>query len=102
MPSTTPSTPAPVCRATTSPTPTWCSCTATPRGREMGQRHDRADHTDHGHAHHEHPGVLRGWATGLVHPHGHDAADSVDAELESSARGIRAVKTGLVALGVTS
>ncbi len=65
----------------------------------MGQRQD---HDDHGHAHHEHPGALRGWVTGLVHPHGHDAADSVDAELESSARGIRAVKTSLLALGVTS
>ena len=35
-------------------------------------------------------------------PHGHDAADSVDSALESSATGIRAVKISLVALGVTA
>ena len=35
-------------------------------------------------------------------PHSHDAADSVDSALESSARGIRAVKVSLVALGVTA
>jgi cation diffusion facilitator family transporter len=35
-------------------------------------------------------------------PHGHDASDSIDGALESSAAGIRAVKISLVALGVTS
>jgi cation diffusion facilitator family transporter len=35
-------------------------------------------------------------------PHSHDAADSVDNVLESSAIGIRAVKISLVALGVTA
>ena len=35
-------------------------------------------------------------------PHSHDAADSVDSALESSAIGIRAVKISLVALGVTA
>ena len=35
-------------------------------------------------------------------PHSHDAADSVDSALESSAIGIRAVKVSLVALGVTA
>ena len=41
----------------------------------------------------------------MVHsliPHSHDAADSVDDVLESSAIGIRAVKISLVALGVTA
>ena len=37
-----------------------------------------------------------------VVPHSHDAADSVDDALESSAIGIRAVKISLVALGVTA
>jgi len=37
-----------------------------------------------------------------LRPHSHDAVDSVDAALESSARGIRAVKLSLVALGATS
>ena len=35
-------------------------------------------------------------------PHSHDATDSVDDALESSAIGIRAVKISLVALGVTA
>jgi cation diffusion facilitator family transporter len=35
-------------------------------------------------------------------PHSHDASDSVDDALESSERGIRAVKISLVALGVTA
>lgn len=35
-------------------------------------------------------------------PHSHDAADSVDDALESSAVGIRAVKISLIALGVTA
>ena len=37
-----------------------------------------------------------------VIPHSHDAADSIDNALESSAIGIRAVKISLVALGVTA
>ena len=37
-----------------------------------------------------------------VSPHSHDAADSVDAALVSSERGIRAVKVSLVALAVTA
>ena len=45
-----------------------------------------------------------GWARvrHTVRPHTHDAADSIDAALESSARGIRAVKISLVALLVTA
>ena len=35
-------------------------------------------------------------------PHSHDAADSIDAALESSARGVRAVKVSLVGLGITA
>ena len=38
----------------------------------------------------------------LFHPHSHDAADSVDSALESSAQGIRAVKISLAALAVTA
>ncbi|MDX1885146.1 cation diffusion facilitator family transporter [Mycolicibacterium sp. 120270] len=40
--------------------------------------------------------------THTLTPHSHDAADSVDDALESSAIGIRAVKISLVALGVTA
>lgn len=65
------------------------------RGHEHGHRHD------HEHEH-DYPGGVRGWLRGVFRPHSHDAADSVDAALESSVRGIRAVKIGLIALGVTA
>ncbi len=35
-------------------------------------------------------------------PHSHDASDSIDGALESSAAGIRAVKISLLALGATA
>ena len=56
---------------------------------------------DHGHGH-EHPTGLRGVLREFFAPHSHDAADSVDNALESSAMGIRAVKISLLALGVTA
>ncbi|MBD0322368.1 MAG: hypothetical protein ICV72_03145, partial [Aldersonia sp.] len=44
----------------------------------------------HGDGHrHDRPGGLRGVLRGIFSPHGHDAADSVDDALESSAIGIR-------------
>jgi cation diffusion facilitator family transporter len=58
--------------------------------------HQRHDHD------HDHRGGLRGWLSGLAHPHSHDAADSVDSALESSAQGIRAVKISLVGLALTA
>ena len=65
---------------------------------------DRADagHTDHADASHDHPSGLRGRLRELVSPHSHDAADSVDSALESSAKGIRALKVSLVVLGLTA
>ena len=69
---------------------------------------DLSDVADHGHADGQdgharrNRGGVRGWLTGLVRPHSHDAADSVDTALESSAQGIRAVKLSLVALAVTA
>jgi cation diffusion facilitator family transporter len=56
---------------------------------------------DHGPDHDHHHGV-RSWLTGLFRPHSHDSADSIDAALESSAQGIRAVKISLAALGITA
>jgi cation diffusion facilitator family transporter len=57
-------------------------------------------------SHHHH---IEGRITGAINgireifaPHAHDASDSIDDALESSAAGIRAVKTSLVALGATS
>ena len=62
-------------------------------------RHDR----DHEHEHeHEHPSGLKGIVAGIFAPHSHDAADAIDTALESSRRGIRAVKLSFVALLVTS
>jgi cation diffusion facilitator family transporter len=63
--------------------------------------HDGHEHGGHGHGH-DHPGGLRKFATGLFRPHSHDAADSMDSALEASVQGVRAVKTSLVALGVTA
>jgi cation diffusion facilitator family transporter len=55
----------------------------------------------HGHGHGRSRGLL-GWIRGALSPHSHDAADSVDAALEGSAEGIRALKTSLVVLLVTA
>jgi cation diffusion facilitator family transporter len=45
---------------------------------------------------------LRGAIQEIFAPHSHDASDSVDNALESSAIGIRAVKISLIALGITA
>ena len=71
-------------------------------GHDHDHDHDHDHHGDHGDHGHEHPGGLRGFLSSLFRPHSHDAADSVDAALESSEQGIRAVKISLVALGVTA
>ena len=73
---------------------------------DHGQAHDHAESRDHGHGagghEHEHPGGLRGLVLSVVRPHSHDAADSVDAALESNAEGIRALKVSLLALLATA
>lgn len=51
---------------------------------------------------HDHPRGLRGALHEIFAPHSHDAADSVDNALESSAAGIRAVKISLMVLGLTA
>ncbi|MCW2613055.1 MAG: cation diffusion facilitator family transporter [Frankiales bacterium] len=56
---------------------------------------------DHDHAH-DHPTGLLGRLRELVAPHSHDAADSVDQALETSAKGIRALVVSLAVLGVTA
>jgi cation diffusion facilitator family transporter len=68
--------------------------------------HER-QHDGHGHGHghgegHRHATGWRARLVELLRPHSHDSADSVDAALESSARGIRAVKVSLVVLGLTA
>jgi cation diffusion facilitator family transporter len=51
---------------------------------------------------HHHHGGLAGWLRSILRPHSHDAADSIDPALESSAQGIRALKTSLVVLLATA
>jgi cation diffusion facilitator family transporter len=67
------------------------------RGREPGHEHGREHAHDHAHGHGP-------WASlkGLFAPHSHDSADKVDDALESSERGIRALKVSLLVLGVTA
>lgn len=67
--------------------------------------HDHGHSHDHGHDHahdHGHSHGLWGAVKGIFAPHSHDAADSVDSALESSAAGIRAVKISLLVLGLTA
>lgn len=63
------------------------------------QEHDHGGAPVHGD---DHADGLLGMLKQLVKPHSHDAADSVDSELEGSAEGIRAVKISLVVLGITA
>ncbi|MBF0402295.1 MAG: cation transporter [Magnetococcales bacterium] len=66
--------------------------------------HDHAGHGAHGHdGHgHSHAGTgLLGWLRGTF-AHSHDVSDKVDSVMESSEKGIRALKISLVGLGVTA
>jgi cation diffusion facilitator family transporter len=68
-----------------------------------GGTHPHHHDHEHGHDHdHDHPKGIRGVLIQIFAPHSHDAADSVDSALESSAAGIRAVKISLLVLGVTA
>ena len=60
-----------------------------------------ADH-EHEHEHEHHGGGLWERVRHVLTPHSHDSADAIDSALQSSARGIRAVKISLVGLGVTA
>ncbi|GAB3571025.1 cation diffusion facilitator family transporter [Arthrobacter alkaliphilus] len=70
-------------------------------GHSHGHHHD--DDHDHDHEHdHEHHAGVKGWLYELFVPHTHDAADSIDDALESSAQGVRALKISLfILLGTT-
>ena len=56
----------------------------------------------HGHSHDGRGGRLGAALREVFAPHSHDASDSIDGALESSAAGIQAVKISLLALGATS
>src|SRR6185437_12503963 len=55
----------------------------------------------HGHVHASRPGVT-GRLRHVLRPHSHDAADTVDAAMEASAEGIRALWVSLAVLGGTA
>lgn len=80
----------------------------TPDGEPRDHNHDHPAGHDHNHRHgHDHDHNGRGGRIGaalreVFVPHSHDASDSIDGALESSAAGIRAVKISLLALGATS
>ena len=69
--------------------------------------HAHADHHEHEHDAHEHDhdhahaGGFLGWLRGL-YGHSHSIAEKTDSAMESSARGIRALKISLVGLGLTA
>ena len=57
----------------------------------------------HGHGHdHEHGTGVRAKVMHLVRPHSHEAADKVDAAMEASAQGLRALWISLGVLAVTA
>jgi cation diffusion facilitator family transporter len=67
---------------------------------EPGHRaHDQAHEHEHDHDHK--PGAI-GKLVHLIRPHSHEVADKVDAALESSAEGIRALWISLAILGGTA
>jgi cation diffusion facilitator family transporter len=76
-----------------------------------GSHRDHDDHGEHSHSHgHDHPRqsthshgrTVGHFLRSLVVPHSHDAADSLDKELEASRDGVRAVAICLVILLLTS
>ncbi|MBO3749629.1 cation transporter [Streptosporangiaceae bacterium NEAU-GS5] len=69
-------------------------------GHGHGHGHGHEGH-GHGHGHAERSGL---WARvrHLVRPHSHEAADKVDAAMESSAEGMRALWISLAGLGITT
>src|SRR5712691_9319074 len=70
--------------------------------------HEHHDHDEHGHDRHEHghehahPSGLVGRVLAVVRPHSHDAGDKVDAAMEASAQGIRALWISLAVLVATA
>ena len=71
-------------------------------GEHEAKDHGGNDHAGNDHAGHDHPTGLLGRLRQLAAPHSHDAADSVDQALETSAKGIRALKISLLVLGATA
>ena len=71
----------------------------------MTHQRAREHHHDAGHGHGHGHEATGGWwqlIRDAVRPHSHDAADSIDSAIESSAAGIRAVKVSLLVLALTA
>src|SRR4051812_6812560 len=66
--------------------------------RRHGSGHDRG----RGHSHEGWGGTFGAAIREAFSPHSHDASDSIDGALQSSAAGIRVVKISLLALGATA
>lgn len=67
-----------------------------------GHRHDGGGH-GHDHEGHDHArGGVLGFILSVVRPHSHDAADKIDSAMETSERGIWALKISLIGLGLTA
>jgi cation diffusion facilitator family transporter len=75
---------------------------AKPAVTDHGHDHGLGHSHHHGHSHGERGGKIGAALLEVFSPHSHDASDSIDGALESSAAGIRAVKISLLALGATS
>ncbi|WP_326806510.1 MULTISPECIES: cation diffusion facilitator family transporter [unclassified Streptomyces] len=81
-----------------------------PHGRHEHEHEDDREHTDDHEHHHSHEhGRAEGRLARLRHrlghmltPHSHESADKLDAALESSAQGMRALWVSLVVLGATA
>jgi len=74
------------------------------RADDHGHGHRDGDHHhngEHGHDHAHGHGVV-GRLRHLVRPHSHEAADKVDAAMEASAEGMRALWISLAVLGATA
>jgi cation diffusion facilitator family transporter len=81
----------------------------TSEAQDHDQAHDQHEHEheqDHDQEHdqheHEHRQGVSGLLRSITNPHSHDAMDSVDSALTSSAEGMRALKYSLLGLVVTS
>jgi cation diffusion facilitator family transporter len=66
-----------------------------------GHDHDEHEHGPDGHGHEHAPGPLSR-VRQLLRPHSHDAGDKVDAAMEASAAGMRALWVSLAVLGATA
>lgn len=66
-----------------------------------GQAGTHGHEPHHGDHNHDHGSGILGWLRGTF-AHSHDASDKVDSVMESSAKGIRALKISLVGLGITA